>query len=148
MSSPSSLESYLHEHIPLSKAMAVSVVAADDAGITLSAPLEPNINHRHTVFGGSASAIAILAGWSWVHVFLGRAGSSAQIVIQSSSIDYLLPMSGTFRAQCPSPDAKTSARFLQTLEKFRKSRITLPVSLWFGGTLTTRFSGTYVALKK
>lgn len=146
--SPSSLENYLHEHIPLSKAMEVSVAGLDDTGVTLSAPLEPNINHRHTVFGGSASALAILAGWSWVHVFLGRAGSRAQIVIQASSIDYLLPMSGPFRAHCPSPDPKASAKFLQTLEKFHKSRIVLPVTLWSGDTLTTRFTGTYVALRR
>ena len=51
-----SLEQYLHAHIPLSAAMGVSVVQVADEAITLSAPLEPNINHRDTVFGGSASA--------------------------------------------------------------------------------------------
>jgi len=49
--SPAELESYLHEHIPLSKAMAVSVAEASVDSVTVSAPLEPNINHRATVFG-------------------------------------------------------------------------------------------------
>ena len=55
------LEEYLRERIPLSRAMAVEVRAADATGVELYAPLAPNINHRDTVFGGSASAVAILA---------------------------------------------------------------------------------------
>ena len=55
------LASDLHAHIPLSAAMQVSVAAVDADGVTLQAPLAPNINHRDTVFGGSASAVAILA---------------------------------------------------------------------------------------
>src|SRR6266540_3523639 len=51
------LQKYLHDHIPLSKAMDVEVVEATDDGVTLAAPLAPNINHRETVFGGSASAV-------------------------------------------------------------------------------------------
>jgi thioesterase domain-containing protein len=58
------LEDYLHVHIPLSAAMQVAVVAVDASGVTLAAPLAPNINHRDTVFGGSASAVAILAAWA------------------------------------------------------------------------------------
>jgi hypothetical protein len=49
------LEQYLHEHIPLSAAMGVKVVQADPQCVVLTAPLAPNINHRDTVFGGSAS---------------------------------------------------------------------------------------------
>ncbi len=58
------LERYLQDRIPLSRAMAVEVRTASPAGVTLFAPLAPNINHRDTVFGGSASALAILAAWS------------------------------------------------------------------------------------
>jgi thioesterase domain-containing protein len=55
------VERYLHAHIPLSRAMAVEVQAATPVCVRLCAPLAPNINHRETVFGGSASAVAILA---------------------------------------------------------------------------------------
>ncbi|MEL7244006.1 MAG: YiiD C-terminal domain-containing protein, partial [Cyanobacteria bacterium J06573_2] len=68
--STSEVESYLHEHIPLSKSMEVKVKQVDENGITLTAPLTPNINHRSTVFGGSVSALAILAGWTLVHTNL------------------------------------------------------------------------------
>ncbi|RYE53550.1 MAG: hypothetical protein EOP18_08925, partial [Rhizobiaceae bacterium] len=50
--------------------MQVRVVAASVERVTLSAPLAPNINHRATVFGGSASAVAILSAWSLLHLRL------------------------------------------------------------------------------
>ena len=71
---PHELESYLHEQIPLSQAMAVRVVSVSDDSVVLGADLAPNINHRETLFGGSASAIAILAAWSLVHSRLHSAG--------------------------------------------------------------------------
>ena len=54
--------------------MAVSVKAVTTDTVILAAPLEPNINHKHTVFGGSASALGILAAWSLLHVRLVDAG--------------------------------------------------------------------------
>jgi thioesterase domain-containing protein len=51
MMSSADLQQYLHEHIPLSKAMSVKVVSVDLDTVMLSAPLQPNINHRETVFG-------------------------------------------------------------------------------------------------
>jgi hypothetical protein len=41
--------------------MGVRVLGCDAAGVRLEAPLAANINHRHMVFGVSASAVAILA---------------------------------------------------------------------------------------
>ena len=58
------IEHYLHAHIPLSLAMGVKVLSSSREAVRLSAPLAPNINHRATVFGGSASAVALLAAWA------------------------------------------------------------------------------------
>src|ERR1700754_5153414 len=93
------LQRYLHGYIPLSAAMQVSVLAVDAAGVTLHAPLAPNINHRETVFGGSASAVAILAAWSLLHTRMLADGVSARLVIQSNAMDYLLPIAGDFTAR-------------------------------------------------
>ena len=83
---PGELERYLHQHIPLSKAMQVSVVEVLPAGVVLSAPLAPNINHRDTVFGGSASALAILAAWSLLHTRLSGEGIASRLVIQRNTM--------------------------------------------------------------
>jgi thioesterase domain-containing protein len=55
------VECNLHDHIPISASMGVRVLGCDAAGVRLEAPLAANINHRHMVFGVSASAVAILA---------------------------------------------------------------------------------------
>jgi len=64
------LEQYLYEHIPLSLLLAMQICVVDvrDDSITLRALLAPNVNHSNTIFGGSASAVAILAAWSLGHV--------------------------------------------------------------------------------
>jgi hypothetical protein len=58
---PAELERYLHEHIPLTRAMALGVVAITADAVILQAPLQPNINHRATVFGGSAGRLVTVA---------------------------------------------------------------------------------------
>src|SRR4051812_8071949 len=84
----SELEDYLHSHIPLSAAMQVAVDTVDVHGVVLRAPLAPNINHRDTVFGGSASAVAILAAWSLLHTRMRQEGIAARLVIQANTMDY------------------------------------------------------------
>ena len=93
---PQALQTYLHQHIPLSQAMEVSVVEASALQVVLSAPLAPNINHRDTVFGGSASAVAILAAWSMLHLRLSAEELGSRLVIQRNTMDYLVPIDGCF----------------------------------------------------
>ena len=69
--------------------MEVTVVEASPHQVVLSAPLAPNINHRDTVFGGSASAVAILAAWSMLHLRLSAEGLGSRLVIQRNTMDYL-----------------------------------------------------------
>ena len=140
------LERYLHTHIPITRAMRVSVVAVDDAGVRLSAPIAPNINHRNTVFGGSAATLAILSAWTLVHTRLGRSFPSRRIVIQRSTVDYLAPLDGAFQAFCPSPDPLRWDRFLSGLERRGKSRITLRAELLGGEEVAGRFEGVYVVM--
>ena len=93
------LAQYFRDHIPLSSAMGVSVLEVAEDSVTLQAPLAPNINHRHTVFGGSASALAILAGWALLHVRLRAEGIADRLVIQRNVMEYEHPIPGAFTAR-------------------------------------------------
>ncbi|MEO1763420.1 MAG: YiiD C-terminal domain-containing protein [Cyanobacteria bacterium J06629_18] len=145
--STSEVESYLHEHIPLSKSMEVKVKQVDENGITLTAPLTPNINHRSTVFGGSVSALAILAGWTLVHTNLQALSLSSRIVIQRNSIEYLQPIDGDFIAFCPFPSVDVWGRFIKMLERKLKSRIELNVDVFGDAEKAGSFTGIYVAIR-
>lgn len=144
---PGELEAHLHRHIPISAAMGVHVVACDASGATLRAPLKPNVNHRATVFGGSASAVAILAGWTWLTFALRSAHETAQLVIQSNSMEYLAPIASDFQARCDAPDHAAFGRFLATLKRRTRARIEVHTVLTCGRQRVAEFSGQYVAVR-
>lgn len=140
------LEQYLHQHIPLSAAMAVSVVRATSEQVVLAAPLQPNINHRDTVFGGSASALAILAAWSLVHVRLQTAGLNSRLVIQRNDISYEAPMADAFNAVADWGEDPPWERFLRMLERKGKARCVVHAVLVCRDRPAGRFRGEFVAL--
>lgn len=140
------LEHYLHAHIPLSRAMQVSVVDMAPETVVLSAPLAPNINHRETVFGGSASAVAILAAWSLLHTRLQSAGIASRLVIQRNTMNYELPISGTFTARSSIPTAAAWDSFTRTLRRKGRARITVSCALEYEGQVVGQFEGEFVAL--
>ena len=143
---PSYLQQYLHDHIPISAAMQVEVVEATHDGIVLRAPLGPNINHRDTVFGGSASALAILAAWSLVHLRLREAGITSRIVIQRNTQDHDLPIPGPFSARSFIDDPLRWERFLKLLDRRGRARLAVSAVLDYEGEVAGRFEGVFVAL--
>ena len=143
--SPQDLEAYLHAHIPQSRALGVSVLAIGTDGVELAAPLAANINHRDTVFGGSASAVAILAAWSLLHVRLSALGRPSRLVIQRNSMDYLAPMADDFTARSFIGPDEDWDRFLRMLDRRGVARITVGAELSCAGVLSGRLSGEFVA---
>jgi thioesterase domain-containing protein len=139
-------EAYLHRHIPISREMQVKVRSIDDEGVRLSAPLAPNINHRSTVFGGSASAVAILAAWTFVHARLRESGLTSRIVIQRNAMEYLRPIAGEFEAFCPAPPSRSWQRLVDGVQRRGRGRITLEVELFVDGEVAGAFSGSYVVV--
>jgi len=139
------LERYLHRQIPLSAAMKVSVLSATADSVMLGAPLEPNINHKSTVFGGSASAVAILAAWSLLHVRLLGEGLDCEIVIQSNQMDYVRPITGAFTAASTLADTAAWPEFLTTLTRWKRARVEVQSVLTFGDAIAGRLTGRFVA---
>ncbi len=144
--SPSDLQEYLHSHIPLSKAMSVSVVSLGLDTLTLSAPLQPNINHRETVFGGSASALAILAAWCLVHTRLTAAGITCRLVIQVNTVHYDKPITGDFFAVSRLENVESWPKFQAMLLRKGKARISVVADLMYQEQIVGRFTGQFVAL--
>ena len=97
--------------------MAIDVVAAEPDGVTLGAPLEPNINHRDTVFGGSAAAVAILSAWGLLFVRLRDEYPNATIVIQRHTMRHLRPITGAFTASSFLADPGAWDRFVTTYRR-------------------------------
>lgn len=141
------LEHFLHEHIPLARAMGVRIVAADGDGVVLSAPLAVNDNHHGTLFGGSASALAILAAWGWIHLRLDDEGLDPDLVIQKSRMSFVAPGRADVIARCRGATDDQWRRFLRTYGRFGRARLELEAVLWSDGEDVARLRGAFVALK-
>ncbi|HVC01473.1 MAG TPA: YiiD C-terminal domain-containing protein [Steroidobacteraceae bacterium] len=142
------LEAYLHEHMPLSLAMQVAVEEVSAQQVVLGAPLLPNVNHQDTVFGGSASALAILAAWSLLHTKLTAAGYKTRLVIQRSAMNYEKAMPGYFTARALAPSPQAWVAFTRMLERKGRARTGVTATLWCEGHECGHFEGDFVALGK
>ena len=136
-------EKFLHEQIPITRAMGLRVVASDESGFTVEAPVALNSNHQRTAFGGSNNAVATLAAYGFLWLELNEA--AAHVVVAESSIRFLRPVRETIRATCFRPDATSLATFRDEFLAKRKARIRLRVSVTEAGETAALFEGLFVA---
>ncbi|MBE7731729.1 YiiD C-terminal domain-containing protein [Devosia faecipullorum] len=142
---PAALTTFLHDNIPLSRAMDVSVLSADAEGVVLTAPLDPNINVHGTMFGGSVSTLGLLAAWSVLHLRLEAEHIANQLVIHKSAVDYLLPIRGAAKAIARLDDNGWE-NFRTTLDRRGKARLSVVAELLSEGQVAARLTGEFVAL--
>ena len=138
-------ELFLHRQIPLTAAMGVGLELDGEGRLVVRAPLEPNHNHLHTAFGGSLSALAMVAGYAFLWLELVERDS--HIVIRDGAVSYERPVRGEIRAVCLRPDGEALAAFKAAFAAKGKARIRLEVIVEEAGETAVRFQGTYVALR-
>ena len=139
------IQELLHSKIPITRAMGVRVAEYDGQRLVLSAPLDANVNHLGTAFGGSLNALAVLSGYGLL--WLELQDTECHIVIRESSISYERPVRGALRAICTRPGAEALAEFKNHLSQTGKARIALAATIEDGGVTAVRFRGTFVAMR-
>ena len=137
---------YIHEHIPLTSHLGAVVDSYDGNTVSMSAPLEPNLNHRNTAFGGSLSALGILSGWTLLFLKLKEAGINNRLVIQKSYFDFQDSVVGDFKATCSLPGNESWEKFTKTLAKYGRARITVKSTIDCTSGSGGIHEGTYVAI--
>ena len=140
------LQKTLEHEIPLTQHLGLQVVSYDKKGLTLRAPLAPNINHKRTAFAGSLNSVVTLAGWGLLWLMLQELELPARVVIQDSSCSYRRPVSNDFSAFCHKPEAAQIARLAESLKKRGKARIELNVEIRNASAVAVSFTGRYVLL--
>lgn len=143
----SELEAYLHTHIPLTRAMQVSVLSIEPHQLILQAPLQPNINPHHTVFGGSVATMATLAAWCLLHTRLATEGLANSLVVRRSTLDYDKPIAGDFQAIANLEAPEQWQQAIQLFKQRGKAKIAVLSVLNYQQQITGRFRGEFVALK-
>ena len=145
MSPAQQIQELLHSKIPITRAIGVRVEHYDGQRLILSAPLEPNVNHLGTAFGGSLNALAVLSGYGLL--WLELQDTQCHIVIRESSISYERPVCGEIRAVCVRPEAEALAEFKKKFHQKGKARIALAATIEDQGIIAVRFQGIFVALR-
>ncbi len=140
------LQAFIRERIPLSNAMDACVRSVAPGQVVLSAPMAPNLNHRDTVFGGSASALAILAAWSMVRVRMQAEGLEGRIVIRRNTMSYERPMAAEFSATANAPDPLEWDRLRAALGRGRPGRVRVTAILECQGERSGELAGEFVVL--
>lgn len=140
----STLQDVLHHEIPLSRDIGITVVDYDGASLSLKAPLENNINHKSTAFGGSLYSVAVLSGWGLLYLLLREKGLQGHIVIHESQVKYHKPVQGDIIALAKLNDHATIDRFVKVYKRSGKARINLYAEVRFEGELAVEFHGQYV----
>lgn len=144
---PHDLEAYLHEKIPLTKAMGIRVIETGPRQLVLEAPLAPNINHLGSVFGGALHALPTLACYAALWSMLVEAGVDGHVVVKKSYANYRSPVKGTFRATCQRPPPGIAAEFMDDLRRHKKARMDLEsVVPGANGKPAVEFHGSFVAV--
>lgn len=139
------LEELLHRDITLTQHMGLTVKKYDEDGLVLCAPLEKNLNHKQTAFGGSLNCLATLAGWGAVYFILREMDKKGHIIIQESNTSYLKPVTSDLEAICLQPEPKMLEKFKLMIRRKGIGRISLDCEIYQGDTLAVSYHGTYVA---
>lgn len=143
MITPKSLELYLHKKIPVAEFMQVEVTRVDQ-DIELQCDLAPNHNHLGTAFGGSLSALMILAAYCQLFRIIEEKG---HVVLKTTEMKFLIPVDEKLKAICKSPGEKELLNFAKTFERMKKARMTLESQIILAdGRVACTLSGEFVAV--
>jgi thioesterase domain-containing protein len=144
-------EHFLHEMIPLAKAMDVGVEVSDDHALVLTAPKEPNKNSLNTAFGGSLVSLATLAGygvvWELMRDEKEGAKPSWHIVVKESRAAYRRPVIGDLRAICERPAQAAVAEFKEALARYGKAKLKLRARIIEAGQTAVDVQAAFVVTR-
>ncbi len=84
----------IHQEIPATEMLGISIVDLNSDHIEAIAPLAKNINGHQTAFAGSIYTLGITTGWTLVSAFLRREGIDASVVAGKAEIQYQKPLTG------------------------------------------------------
>ena len=150
-------EHFLHEMIPLAKAMGVGVDVSDENALVLRAPKERNKNSLNTAFGGSLVSIATLAGYGVVWELMRSEKAAAEnrgaerpqwhIVVKESKAAYRRPVIGDLIAICERPAQAAIAEFKDALHRYGKAKLKVRARVVEDGRTAVDFQAAYVVSK-
>ena len=138
------LQEVLHCEIPLTKEIGITVSEYTGDSLTLQAPLENNLNHKCTAFGGSIYSVSVLSGWGLLYLLLKEHDLVGHIVIQESNTKFLKPVESDLSATCSFESVEQKDKFINMYKRKGVARIQLESRITFDNDVHVVFKGSYV----
>jgi len=138
------LEAVLHTDIPLTNHIGITVGELTETSLSLHAPLESNINHKSTAFGGSIYSVSVLSGWGLIYSIMQQHHLTGHIVIQESNTKFIKPVTTDITAKCCFDDMVQCQKFLNMYKRKGIARIRLESRISCADEVAVIFTGTYV----
>ena len=138
------LEAVLHTDIPLTNHIGITVGELTDTSLSLHAPLESNINHKSTAFGGSIYSVSVLSGWGLIYSIMQQHHLTGHIVIQESNTKFIRPVTTDITTNCCFDSVEQYQKFLNMYKRKGLARIRLESRILCADEIAVIFNGTYV----
>jgi thioesterase domain-containing protein len=143
------LEREILDDIPLARAMQLQIAAYGPNGLTLLAPLAPNINDKGCAFGGSLASLLTLSCWALVVLRLRAIGEDCDVYVQDSQLRYLAPVWGEIRAESRIAEGESWDAFFAMIGARGKGRLRILASVSdASGKPATTLEARFVALRR
>lgn len=138
------LVDYLRKHVPLTRHIDIHAGQHTEHWFELCAPLGPNLNDKHTAFGGTLATLCTLSGWCVVSFLCREAGINVDIAVTNSQILYHLPVTtDPIAARTYFPDRLQVEDLIQTLGQKCYARLALCVEIKTEEKLAVSFNSEY-----
>ncbi|GAA6152037.1 YiiD C-terminal domain-containing protein [Pseudoteredinibacter isoporae] len=124
----------IHRDIPLSQHMGFQFRAfhcepSIGAELRTELPLTPNLNDKHTAFGGSIATLATLSGWSLVTLISRHLNLPAQVVVYHSEQRFSAPIEHDFYS-IAKVTAQDYQHFVDSLSHGGSAKVQLSVDIY------------------
>lgn len=140
-------QDYIFKNIPITKAMGFKITSLSMDEVIVTAPINNNINHRGSAFGGSIDSLFLTTGWAFIRFLIDHYVPTPIIVGSKGSTKFLKPILDDFESNLIIPDKKYIEQFISTFERFGKARIQLDAEIKKENIRYAEFVGDYVVVK-
>ncbi len=142
------LQDKLHNEILPTKTLDFRVDKMDGDLLSLTAPLEANINDKGTAFGGSIASLCTITGWSMCWVIAKLKEIECDMVVYESNMSYSRPLTKDFEALVSFPCPEDIEIIKAKMDEKNKAAIELEVVISENGKECVRYTGKYAFIQK
>lgn len=126
----------------------MTINALNHTEVKVGLPLDKNINHRGSAFGGSIDSLFLTTGWAFIRFLVDHYTPTPIIVGSRGETKFIKPILKDFEASLVIPPKQEIDRFLTTFDRFGRARITTQAVIELDGEVCAEFEGDFVVVKK